>query len=173
MQQVGTIAAYVAEKIFSLFPKFDMMRYFPSLTVRRRQRVRNVGVFLLLFVFPSLIVVTGYHYVRGQGGFWHALSEFGQLELQQVNLTVYQADKLAHRTDWHVDPEAIKAALPIKLGTSMFDINPDSIRRVINDVPWVKSASVKLILPSTLSVTLQEQRPFALWQRDEMFYLIT
>ncbi len=166
------MAADLAEKCVSLLPKIDIMRYFPALSVRRRQRVRNIGVFLLLFVFPTLIVVTGYQYVRGRGGFWHALSEFGQLELQQVNLTVYQAGKLAHRTDWHVDPEAIKASLPIKIGTSMFDINPENILRVIKEVPWVKSASVKLILPSTLSVTLEEQRPVALWQRDEMFYLI-
>ncbi len=148
------------------------MRYFPSLSVRRRQRMRRVGVFLLLFIFPLCSVITGYNYVQGQGGFLRAISDFGQLQLQQVNLTVYQNKQLADRTEWHVDPEAIKAALPIKVGTSMLDINPDTIRRIINDVPWVKSASVKLILPSTLSITLQEQRPFALWQRDEMFYLI-
>ena len=172
MQQVGTIAVYIAEKCLSLLPKFSRPRFFPSLSVRRRQRLRNIGIFSLLFVFPLCIVTIGYNYVQGRGGFLQAVSDFGQLELQQVNLTVYQGNKIAHRADWHVDPESIKSALPIKVGTSMLGINPDDIRKVINDVPWVKSASVKLILPSTLYITLREQRPFALWQRDEMFYLI-
>jgi cell division septal protein FtsQ len=172
LQQIGTIVTFVADKFLSLLPKISKPRFLSALTVRRKQRLRNIGVFCTLFVFPLCIVTIGYNYVQGRGGFLQAVSDFGHLELQQVNLTVYQGDKIAHRVDWRVDPESIKASLPIKVGTSMLDINPDSIRKVINDVAWVKSASVKLILPSTLNITVREQSPFALWQRDEMFYLI-
>lgn len=144
----------------------------PSFSVRRRHRIRSIAAFCLWFIFPAVIFITGYNYVQQRGGFLQALSSFAQLQLQQVNLTVYQGDNQASSVDWHVDPELIKAALPVSVGEAMLDINPDDIRRSISELPWVKSASVKLILPSTLSISIKEQRPFALWQRDEIFYLI-
>lgn len=168
MQQVGSIAALMAEKCLSLLPNFNM----PSFSVRRRHRIRSIAAFCLWFIFPAVIFITGYNYVQQRGGFLQALSSFAQLQLQQVNLTVYQGDNQASSVDWHVDPELIKAALPVSVGEAMLDINPDDIRRSISELPWVKSASVKLILPSTLSISIKEQRPFALWQRDEIFYLI-
>ncbi|MFT6072144.1 MAG: cell division protein FtsQ [Alphaproteobacteria bacterium] len=158
----------MAEKCLSLLPNFNM----PSFSVRRRHRIRSIAAFCLWFIFPAVIFITGYNYVQQRGGFLQALSSFAQLQLQQVNLTVYQGDNQASSVDWHVDPELIKAALPVSVGEAMLDINPDDIRRSISELPWVKSASVKLILPSTLSISIKEQRPFALWQRDEIFYLI-
>ena len=162
------MAALMAEKCLSLLPNFNM----PSFSVRRRHRIRSIAAFCLWFIFPAVIFITGYNYVQQRGGFLQALSGFAQLQLQQVNLTVYQGDNQASSVDWHVDPELIKAALPVSVGEAMLDINPDDIRRSISELPWVKSASVKLILPSTLSISIEEQRPFALWQRDEIFYLI-
>ncbi len=170
MQQVGTIAAYLAEKLIATMPKINLPQL--NLTVRKKQKIKNVAVFCLLFVFPTAIVYTGYQYVEGTGGFLNAVSNFGQLHLKQVNLTVGQKDKVAHRSEWRVNPEEIKAVLSVKLGDPILDIDPEKIRQLISNVPWVKSASVKIILPSTLSITLEERIPFALWQRDEMFYLI-
>lgn len=172
MQQIGTRTGFIVDKCLSLFPQFKRPNFLSALTVRRKHRIRNIGVFGVLFVFPLFIVTLGYYYVQGQGGLIRAISEFGHLQLQQVNLTVYQNGKIAHRADWRVDPESIKSALPIKVGTPMLDIAPDGIRSIMSDVAWVKSASVKLILPSTLNISIEEQTPVALWQRDEMFYLI-
>lgn len=172
MQQVGAIAAHIAEKSIAAMPRLDLSHYFPALTVRRKLRIKMIATFFSLFVLPILLVVMGYNYVQGKGGLLQAVSDFGHLKLQQVNLTVYQNDTPAHRVDWRVDPEAIKAALPVDIGQSILNIDPNTIRRSVADVPWVKSASVKIILPATLSITLKEQKPFALWQRDEMFYLI-
>lgn len=172
MQQVGIIAAHIAEKCFSFIPKINFLKYFPTLSVRKRQKMRSIGNFLLLFVFPVTFVFFGYGYVEGKGGILKAVSDFGHLELKEVRLNVYHGDKTVHHTDWKVSTDAIKSALPVNVGTSMADINLDDIRKIINEVPWVKSSSVKMILPSTLLITLQERRPFALWQHDEMFYLI-
>lgn len=172
MQQVGALAAHIAAKIFSVMPKFGIADYFPEFTVRRKYRIRMALNGFLLFILPIFFIGFGYNYVQGRGGLVEAIAEFGHLKLQQVNLKVYQDQKVAHHVDWHVDPEAIKAVLPISVGDSMLNIDPDTVRRTVTDVPWVKSATVKLILPSTLSVTVKEQKPFALWQRDEMFYLI-
>jgi len=99
-----------------------------------------------------MICFTAFSYVQGKGGFLNVLSKFTNLQLQQVNLTVYQGKKIASSVDWHIDTEAVKSAVSAKVGDALFDIDPNKIRRVISDLPWVKSASVKLVYHGLLGM---------------------
>ncbi len=62
--------------------------------------------------------------------------------------------------------DAILAALAADVGTPIFSIDPRAARDRIQEIDWVKSATVERRLPSTVYVRLVERTPFALWQRN-------
>ena len=51
-----------------------------------------------------------------------------------------------------------------------FDLN-DAKKRV-EKLPWIKSATVERLLPSTVLLTVEERQPLALWQNKGAFALI-
>ena len=60
--------------------------------------------------------------------------------------------------------DAVYAALGITQGESIFDANPAEARARLVRLPWIADAVVHRRFPGTVSVTLIEKRPFALWQ---------
>lgn len=57
--------------------------------------------------------------------------------------------------------EALRAALQIKKGDSLFASDPWSIKRRLEALPWVRSATVERRFPGTLVVKLVERNPVA------------
>lgn len=51
-----------------------------------------------------------------------------------------------------------------------FDVEQARLRLV--DIPWIKSASVRILFPGTVDVALVEREPFALWQRGGRINLV-
>ncbi len=61
------------------------------------------------------------------------------------------------------DSEVTKI-LDITPSSSAFTINTEETRQRFLDIPWIKTASVRLIMPGTLEVNVTERTPYALWQ---------
>ena len=57
-------------------------------------------------------------------------------------------------------------------GIPIYSLNIDDIRKRIEDNPWIKIALVERKLPDTLSVTITERTPIAIWQFKQKLYLI-
>ena len=56
--------------------------------------------------------------------------------------------------------------------TSLVGFDPDDARQRIRSLPWVETASVRKIYPSTLEVKIVEKEPFAIWQHGSQLSLI-
>lgn len=54
----------------------------------------------------------------------------------------------------------------------MFAFDPEDLRRRVETLPWVQSATVGRRLPSIVTLSLVERTPLALWQRRGRFALI-
>jgi cell division protein FtsQ len=67
---------------------------------------------------------------------------------------------------------AILAALGVARGTPIFAVDPAAAKLRLQQVPWVRTASVYRRLPDTLFVTMTEQEPLAFWQRRDHLVLI-
>jgi cell division protein FtsQ len=63
-------------------------------------------------------------------------------------------------------------ALGVRRGTPIFAVDPAAAKVRLEQVPWVRSASVYRRLPDTLFITMSEQRPLAFWQRGGSLVLI-
>ena len=56
--------------------------------------------------------------------------------------------------------------------TSLVGFVADAARERIAGLPWVESASVRKIYPDVLEVTIEERKPFAIWQHGRELSLI-
>ena len=67
--------------------------------------------------------------------------------------------------------EEITSLLGIK-ASSALTFNVNAARARFLDVPWIKTASVRLTFPGTIEVNLVERAPYALWQKDGVVTMI-
>jgi cell division protein FtsQ len=70
------------------------------------------------------------------------------------DIAVHQPGRLA--------PDAIRAAVGIEPGTSIWDVDVDAAAVRLRSLPWVRSARVRRELPQRVVVTVREYRPAAI-----------
>lgn len=66
----------------------------------------------------------------------------------------------------------ILEALEIHDGSSLILFDADGARERLNDMAWVKNASVMKFYPSTLQIRIEEKVPYALWQRGDLVSIV-
>jgi len=72
----------------------------------------------------------------------------------------------------HEDRDAILAATGLRLGQPMLAVSPETLRKRLEDLPWVQQASVYRRLPGQVHFSIVERAPFALWQAKGTFAVI-
>ncbi len=66
----------------------------------------------------------------------------------------------------------LRAALGVSRGDQLLGFSLDAARARIESLTWVQHATIERQLPGTIVVTLEERRPFAVWQNGGKFQLI-
>lgn len=64
----------------------------------------------------------------------------------------------------------IQQALDLKQGTPMTLVDIEQMKSRLEELPWIKSATIKRKLPNILSIYLTERRPIALWQKNNVHH---
>ena len=67
-----------------------------------------------------------------------------------------------------LDPDELRAALPIHVGDSVF-AGLEGIARAVRDNPWIASAEVRRILPHTISIDVREHEAAAVVELGELY----
>ena len=67
---------------------------------------------------------------------------------------------------------AILSKLDVEHGTPILEFSPTAARGRLEELPWVKSATVERRLPNIIYVQLHERRPLALWQTNAQMTVI-
>lgn len=68
--------------------------------------------------------------------------------------------------------ETLLDAVGVKEGDPLLAVDPEAIRARVEALPWIKSAAVGRSFGGTLTLTLAEFEPFALWQRSGKIMLV-
>lgn len=68
----------------------------------------------------------------------------------------------------YVTPVNLRAALDGQVGGNFFLLNLAQARAAIEATPWVRHADVRRVWPDTLRVNIEEQRPLAFWNENQM-----
>jgi cell division protein FtsQ len=66
----------------------------------------------------------------------------------------------------------LRAAIGVSKGDPILGFSVEQARQRIETLSWVEHATVQRRLPGTVVVSLQERRPFAVWQSQGKFVLI-
>lgn len=69
-------------------------------------------------------------------------------------------------------PDHILAALGIRRGESLLDLDIHRAKTRLEALPWVRAAVVERRLPDTLRLTIAERQAVALWQHGGRFVLL-
>lgn len=66
----------------------------------------------------------------------------------------------------------IIAALGVDFEDSILWLDMDAARDRVRQLPWIAQAEVRRLLPGTLSISVAERVPFAIWQNDGKISII-
>jgi cell division protein FtsQ len=70
-------------------------------------------------------------------------------------------------------PESLlRSAIGVTNGDPILGFSLEATRARIEMIPWVEHAAVERRLPGTVVVSLQERRPFAVWQNQGKYVLV-
>jgi cell division protein FtsQ len=98
-----------------------------------------------------------------------------RIETKAVALSVtagFRVEEVEVAGRSQTDPKALLAAAGLKRGDPILAFSPQAARQKIESLPWVASAAVERRLPDTVTITIVERRPIALWQHNERISLI-
>lgn len=70
------------------------------------------------------------------------------------------------------DRAAVLYAIGTGRGDAILAFDPQAAKERLEQLPWVRKATVERRLPDTIFVRLDERRPFALWQKDNQLALV-
>ncbi|HEY4133943.1 MAG TPA: cell division protein FtsQ/DivIB [Alphaproteobacteria bacterium] len=66
----------------------------------------------------------------------------------------------------------VLAALDVRRGSPIFGFDPHEAQARLEQLPWIRKATVERRLPDTVFVRLEERTPMALWQKDGKLALV-
>lgn len=84
----------------------------------------------------------------------------------------YAAEEVRIHGLQRMPPEAVLKAIGVMPGGSLLGFDANHARRILLNLDWVKQASVRVLPPNRLEVDVTEREPFAVWQRDGLYYVI-
>ena len=83
-----------------------------------------------------------------------------------------RVDRVLLRGAHQTAHDEIADALGPILGQSILQLSLDDAKARIESLGWVRSAAVTRLLPDTISVSIREREPAAVWQMKGVFHLI-
>jgi cell division protein FtsQ len=136
---------------------------------KRRERRKALLRLSLRAGVPAVLLA-----VVAGSGVWAWQSGWVARQGQQVShAAVDAAAKAGLRLDQVVvsgrertQPDSILAALGIRQGGPILGFDPTRAKQRLEDLPWIKTATVERRLPGTVRIALTERAPLALWQLD-------
>ena len=122
------------------------------------------GSIVLLGIVALILWAGGYFAMVGRSvdRMANAAAVAAGLEVKRVTL------RGAHQTAHNEITEALGPVL----GASIVHLSLDEARARIEELGWVRSAAVTRLLPDTISISVREREPAAVWQLKGVLYLI-
>lgn len=72
----------------------------------------------------------------------------------------------------NADKAALEALVRRSLPANLLQVDPGQIREIVESEPWIKSATVRRVLPDRLVVALEERQAAAIATIDGEFYVV-
>lgn len=134
--------------------------WMPTVTWRSPAMV-GAGAFLVLTLGAGLV----------QGGHLGIGGADGAVAARE-SAAWYPIEEILAAGHYHTRRKDLLAAISVKPGDDMMDVDPDEIRARVEALDWIASAKVARLWPATLQVQVVEKEPYAIWQSRGVSWLI-
>ncbi len=84
----------------------------------------------------------------------------------------YPIEEILAAGHYHTRRKDMLAAIAVKPGDDMMDVDPAEVRARVEALDWIASAKVARLWPATLQVQVVEKEPYAIWQSKGVSWLI-
>lgn len=118
------------------------------------------------------VAATIVHGASKSGAFEDEASVWSKLPGRLASLVGLSADHIQISGLAQHDAEEILAALNLKPGKALIGFDANAARKTLENIPWVKSASVEREYPNMLKINVSERSAIALWQFNQVVNLI-
>lgn len=133
--------------------------------LRKTQAMARCLAFLLFGISIS-------HGLARGGYFENPASPWSKLSGALASVVGLAADNIQISGLSQHDPQQLLAALNIRPGSNMIGFDANQARMTLQDMNWVKAATVERDYPNTLKINVIERVAFALWQNKQELQLI-
>ena len=83
-----------------------------------------------------------------------------------------QIEPLPEQTLKHINLPLVRNQALEKVQGNFFSVRLDEVKLAFETLPWVRHASVRRVWPNGLAITLEEQKPLAVWGKPDNQKLI-
>lgn len=129
-----------------------------------RAAARGFGV---LFLGASIIIGAA-----DGGAFTYEGSPFNNFNGRLAAVFGMAAEDIRITGLMHHDPAVVLDHIGVRPGGSLVGFNADEARILLESLDWVADAEVRRTFPNSLEITLNERKPFAIWQKDGNYSVI-
>lgn len=131
---------------------------------RARRLAFGVSLLALMAGAPTWLVVSG------KGAQWTEAARTSMVDASAK--AGFKLEDIYVEGRHRTPREDLIAALQVQRGDPMFGIDLAATRQRLEEISWVKSATLERRLPGELHVLLTERDPIAVWQNQGHYYLV-
>jgi len=143
-----------------------------SLALRRQRRLVRPAAWLVAAAVVAVPLLSVFHAAGTRVG------SSGTLTNMRERIGVLTAASGLRVTEVEIEGRAntpeplLRAAIGVNKGDPILGFSLEDIRTRVETIPWVEHATVERRLPGTVVVSLQERRPYAIWQNQGKYVLV-
>ncbi len=160
-----------ARRVSPLKPGLNGARNWATAQIRgasySRQKFKRLVVAALALVFG---IVWGGLWL---GGFLPQISsnieQYKKQKLLNMGFVVKYVDVVG---EGRVQEAKIKQMLGVRPGDYLFDMDIENAQERIQSLSWVETVVVRRLWPDSIVVHINERRPYALWQNNQIIHVV-
>jgi cell division protein FtsQ len=131
---------------------------------RARRIATGVSLLALMTGVPTWLVTSGKA---------AELTESARLQLVALSARAgFRVEEIYVEGRHRTPREDLVAALQVQRGDPIFGIDLAATRQRLEEISWVKSATLERSLPGEVHILLTERDPIAIWQNEGHYYLV-
>ena len=119
-----------------------------------------------------LAVMVGVHLMWRAGWIGDAARAIDRVAVAAAAGIGFEVEDVLLEGRHHTPRAAVLKAVRVRRGDAILGIDLDGIRSRIEQIPWVRTATVQRRWPNTVHIVIEERRPIALWQRQRRLSLV-
>ena len=147
-------------------PSIISYRLMRLMLIPRLRLILTLGLPSLVVIFGTLVLLLNFNFHKNiealKKEVKRALVERPEFMIKVASVDG-ASDELAHE---------IREVMPLDFPVSYFDLDIKYLHKVLNDIPAVASAAIKVTVSGVLQIDISERTPAFIWRKDDVISVI-